>query len=351
MLPHSSKLAIMSKRIFADFDSDSESSSLASSESESSESSSLASSEDESSSDLESASLRNETTGDKAIEDEAGNSIENQVEDGDEYEEMAESEHVNAPTEAAQTGPQYKYKCPGCPLSFRKSESLLNHRRKELGIKPYACTWPDCNHSTRMRRDIMKHIRMVHFKVPMSKVKELAQNGTLDERDPNEFIQRDDRYLQPDYTRQKNNKKKGPFSSSKDKPKSKSHRAPLKAASVDKRKVSTKHLPCYFNQFGVCDSFFRSKKSRQVHYRTHLSIRPYYCTYPGCKDFRAVQHSAVYVHIRKDHFGLPATTKEQKALRIKDRRDHRKYVGVTKELLHPCFCTMPESIDPQSMEE
>lgn len=336
MLPLSNKFKIMSKHILDDFDSDSESSSLASSE-------------DESSFDLEGASLGSETTEDEAIEDESGNSFENQVEDEDEYEEEAESEHVNAATEAAQAGLQYKYKCPGCPLSFRRSLSLLNHRRKELGIKPYACNWPDCNHSTRMRPGMIQHIRLAHFKVPISKVKELAQNGTLDERDPAEFIQRDDRYLRPDYTRQK--KKKKPLWSSKAKAKSKSHRAPLKAASVDKRKVSTKHLPCYFNQLGVCDSYFRHESNRQVHYRTHLSIRPYYCTYPGCKDFRAVQHSSVYVHIRKDHFGLPATTKEEKALSIRGRRDHRRYVGVTKELLHPCFSTMAESIDPQSMEE
>lgn len=117
----------------------------------------------------------------------------------------------------------------------------------------------------------------------------------------------------------------------------------LKASKYGTKSISpSKHLPCYYNQFGICNSFFSSDNSRRVHYRIHLCIRPYYCSFPGCTEkYRAEQRSTIYVHIRKHHFNLPATTREQREMGIKDSRDPDKYIAVDKELLKRCFTNMP----------
>lgn len=285
----------------------------------------------------------------RATEDEPDDDSEADSDDDDSEEEDEEEEEITREDDVPVTaGHRHKYQCPGCPLSFRGPTALLKHRRTELGIRPFHCTWPGCSRSTATRPAIKLHIRTVHFKLPATKKKELQQNGSIVECNPAEFIRRDDRWLRPDYGKRwrlENSKKNEHPSTSQPfvdgTPNKKFKLISLVTDAKKDRKKREKTLPCYFNQLGRCNCFFRSEKSRQVHYRIHLTILPFFCTYPGCANFRAEQQSKVFVHIRKDHFGLPATLKEQRQLGIKDKRNHRPYIGVTRELLQPCFTNLP----------
>lgn len=243
------------------------------------------------------------------------------------------------------------YKCSKCPSTFAHTKSLLTHTRRHENIFPYRCGWPKCPARYVTRTGLTNHIRRIHFKVPRNQKKQDGKLNGLDNRDPGLFVIRDEQYLtQPDRTRSKkkdemeipekketkiHEKQKNEKKSKDDKnghlfPKSTTTKptpqAEKPSANADKPFV------CHFNQFGVCNSFFRTEKNLHTHYRYHLSIKPYSCAYPSCtENFRAEVASTVRLHVQEKHLQSLGNNSD----------DPSKYVNVQTELLCPVYANLP----------
>lgn len=80
--------------------------------------------------------------------------------------------------------------CPfqDCGKSFRSSAHLKDHTRIHMGIRPYKCRWEHCDYLAAQRSDVIKHIRIVHFRLPRS-LKEQAAMNITDDRNPADFLE------------------------------------------------------------------------------------------------------------------------------------------------------------------
>lgn len=227
-----------------------------------------------------------------------------------------------------------QHQCTKCPSSFRTHDSLLLHHRSHEGIKPYICTWPDCKHRTVVQSNLVKHIRMIHFNVPPTKKEQLAKNGAIDERNASDYIQRDEHLLTRGTRKVALNKRRnhrlGSARSTKLQTTFEPEFEPKTAPSMaESSRTSSDSFPCYFNQLGVCDETFTCPSKRLIHYRIHLSIKPYFCTYTDCTDnCRSEEQSGIVSHLRQIHG-------------IEENENVNQYIGVDEELLHPCFTTFP----------
>ena len=88
-----------------------------------------------------------------------------------------------------------KYACThqGCGRFFVDSAHLIRHQRIHLGVKPFSCTWPDCNFAAAQRATVTRHVRSVHFNIHKSQ--QQRRNTTTDDddhRDPNEYVRVDE---------------------------------------------------------------------------------------------------------------------------------------------------------------
>lgn len=84
-----------------------------------------------------------------------------------------------------------KHICPfdGCAATFVSLSNLRKHQSTHSQVKPFICRYPDCTgYAATTKTLILAHIRMVHFKLPQTKKKQLEM-GIVDERDPNDFIE------------------------------------------------------------------------------------------------------------------------------------------------------------------
>ena len=78
---------------------------------------------------------------------------------------------------------------------LRTKEKLIRSPRntKPLPTKTilrntFACKWPNCLYSVAHRSNVIRHIKIVHFKIPQNKKKQNLSN-TEDQRDPNEYVE------------------------------------------------------------------------------------------------------------------------------------------------------------------
>jgi len=78
-------------------------------------------------------------------------------------------------------------KFEGCGQSFVADAFLKRHERIHLKIKPFRCTWPECDYSSALKYHVVNHVRVRHFKLPKS-LKLQNQLGITDDRDPTEYI-------------------------------------------------------------------------------------------------------------------------------------------------------------------
>ena len=95
-------------------------------------------------------------------------------------------------TEPVVGGGPKKHACiyQGCGKSFRKIPHLKRHERIHMNIKPFHCTWPDCDYSAKERGHVIKHVRAVHFNLPVTK-KAQHERNIEDDRDPNDYVRVD----------------------------------------------------------------------------------------------------------------------------------------------------------------
>lgn len=76
----------------------------------------------------------------------------------------------------------------GCGKTFSCKSNLTTHLIIHRGVMPYRCTWPDCQYNSNRTETVVRHIRMVHFKLPASQRVQRERN-IVDDRDPKEFLQ------------------------------------------------------------------------------------------------------------------------------------------------------------------
>ena len=76
----------------------------------------------------------------------------------------------------------------GCGKTFSCRNHLNNHLNMHRGILPYRCTWPACRFSSNRSETVVRHVRMVHFKLPASQ-REQKERNIKDERDPKQFLE------------------------------------------------------------------------------------------------------------------------------------------------------------------
>lgn len=81
-----------------------------------------------------------------------------------------------------------------------------------------------------------------------------------------------------------------------------------------------------------CGKVMNSRQKFVYHRRMHLSIRPFVCTWQQC-GHSCAQKSNLTKHIRRRHFRIPDTLKEQQAKAIVDHRDANRYIQVNRGLL------------------
>ena len=82
--------------------------------------------------------------------------------------------------------------CPDCGGQFTTQNAMIAHRHVEhLGIKPYHCLWPDCGHRSVDRFSCVRHVRVVHFKLPVT-VKKQEELGIDDERRALDWVEWND---------------------------------------------------------------------------------------------------------------------------------------------------------------
>lgn len=52
----------------------------------------------------------------------------------------------------------------GCGKSFNNSRDFKRHSRKHSGVKPFACSFPNCSYESGDRSHTLRHIKSVHLK-------------------------------------------------------------------------------------------------------------------------------------------------------------------------------------------
>lgn len=59
-----------------------------------------------------------------------------------------------------------KFVCqePGCGKSYSNSGNLKKHSLVHSGVKPFACSYPNCTFDSNQRSNTLRHIRNVHLK-------------------------------------------------------------------------------------------------------------------------------------------------------------------------------------------
>lgn len=84
------------------------------------------------------------------------------------------------------------YACswPDCGKSFADHNALKNHVRIHLNFKRYKCKWEGCGYASEQRFTVITHIRVVHFKIPRTKKKQIEMNITLDSvQNPYDYLE------------------------------------------------------------------------------------------------------------------------------------------------------------------
>ena len=197
---------------------------------------------------------------------------------------------------------KYSCKFPGCEESFLDKVSLINHEHIHLGIKPYSCTWQDCHYSAQEQGAVVKHVRIMHFKLPPT-VKLQNRLNIEDNRNAKNFVRVDQNLV---------NRRLGELS-------------PEELASLPSSSTS-KGLKRSEQSFG--------QESQLIsHGHAHLDIiKPYSCAWPPDCHFSATKRSDVVTHIRTAHFKLPRCVKHQAQLNIEDSRNANDFVRVDQHL-------------------
>ena len=88
----------------------------------------------------------------------------------------------------------YRCQFDGCLKSFPTDALLATHERIHLATKPYKCSWPECDFASALRGNVTAHIRVMHFKLPVT-VKEQKNLGIVDQRNPDDYIEVDQEQL------------------------------------------------------------------------------------------------------------------------------------------------------------
>ena len=91
-------------------------------------------------------------------------------------------------------GRNYQCQFDGCRQSFQTDTTLASHERLHLATKPFKCSWPECAYAAVQRIHVTTHIRVVHFKLPVT-VKEQKRRGIVDQRNPDDYIEVDQEQL------------------------------------------------------------------------------------------------------------------------------------------------------------
>ena len=76
----------------------------------------------------------------------------------------------------------------GCDKAFSRKDSLKKHEATHREARPYRCKWPGCALDAKRLDRLVRHIRVVHFKLPETK-KVQQERGIVDDRNPNDFIE------------------------------------------------------------------------------------------------------------------------------------------------------------------
>lgn len=80
-----------------------------------------------------------------------------------------------------------RHLCQYCGKAFPTQQRCLVHEKIHTGDRQFECLFPNCNYEAIQNAHIIRHIRMVHFKLPETQKKQL-ELGIQDYRDPKEFV-------------------------------------------------------------------------------------------------------------------------------------------------------------------
>ena len=73
-----------------------------------------------------------------------------------------------------------------------------------------------------------------------------------------------------------------------------------------------------------CNKCYATQQNLQTHTRIHTQNKCYRCKWSEC-NYASTDQSGIISHIRRKHFGLPKSKKEQESRGIVDDRDVRQY--------------------------
>ena len=77
---------------------------------------------------------------------------------------------------------------PDCPKLFSSLTLLKNHLRVHLKYKKYRCKWPECTYASEQDSNVIRHIRIRHFKLPIT-VKEQIELNISHDKNPHDFME------------------------------------------------------------------------------------------------------------------------------------------------------------------
>lgn len=99
-------------------------------------------------------------------------------------------------TKTPSSGPTRNKSCQFCGKKFYLQNELKRHEMIHTNSRPFVCTWPRCTRRTLHKFQIIKHIRTVHFKLPVTRKQQLKMN-IHDDRDPKTFFTFNPAHIHP----------------------------------------------------------------------------------------------------------------------------------------------------------
>ncbi|KAB5566616.1 hypothetical protein GE09DRAFT_742103 [Coniochaeta sp. 2T2.1] len=182
-----------------------------------------------------------------------------------------------APEAAGETGKKRRRVAPSqCPYCIGTYVNLDLHIRTHATEKPFACTYPGCNHASTQYRNLRKHMIKTHKALPCPQSRCGSVFFDADELETHLGTHREKpfacTYADCDY-----------------------------AAAVrgDLKQHRRKHYAHPCPRRG-CSSMFNDPAELQTHILTHTSEKPFACRYPGC-GYAASQSGNLRTHMIAQH--------------------------------------------------
>lgn len=193
------------------------------------------------------------------------------------------------------------YICPlnECDKEYNNFFKLKRHYRAHCSYhyRPYRCIFPDnsCQYDSQDLAKVKQHILKKHI-LPSKEVIDV---------DPSVFVATHTDWLQVEDTLFRD------------------------AQIVSPPEVQKPSL--YECTFANCSKKFRNITQLQVHFRFHIKLKPFRCSYPNCQH-TSTEKKAMLCHIHSVHFNIPAR-KQRNTLSKEDKERGKLYVIVNQEEL------------------